>query len=70
MPYEYRLHYECERRGVLPFEGGLLEQPHLLLLCFGIIENEAAQAETERRKLEEINRQQWEIFNQHSASQN
>ncbi len=69
IPYEVVLHHECEQYHRLPFEGGLLDQPHLLLLCFRIIEDEAAQAEAERRKLEEINRQQWEAFNKQSANQ-
>jgi hypothetical protein len=56
------LYYECERRRVLPFPGSLMEQPHLLMVCFRIIEDEAAQAEAERRKLAEINRQQAEMF--------
>jgi hypothetical protein len=70
VPYEYVLHHECERRGVLPFPGGLLDQPHILLLCFRLIEDEAAQAEIERRELAEINRQQAEMFGKHSAPQN
>ncbi|MCQ3980189.1 MAG: hypothetical protein DPW09_42785 [Anaerolineae bacterium] len=56
------LYYECERRRCLPFPGSLLGQPHILLMCFRIIEDEAAQAEAERRKLAEINRQQAEMF--------
>lgn len=62
VPYEVVLYYECERRRVLPFPGSLMDQPHILLLCFRIIEDEAAQAEVERRKLAEINRQQAEMF--------
>lgn len=62
VPYEIILYYECERRRVLPFPGSLMDQPHILLLCFRIIEDEAAQAEAERRKLVEINRQQLEMF--------
>jgi hypothetical protein len=56
------LYYECERRRVLPFPGSLLDQPHILLMCFRIIEDEAAQAEAEQRQLAEINRQQAEMF--------
>jgi hypothetical protein len=62
VPYEVVLYYECERRHILPFRGSLMDQPHILLLCFRIIEDEAAQAEAERRKLAEINRQQAEMF--------
>ena len=69
VPYEYRLHRECERYERLPFEGGWLDQPHILLLCFRLIDSEIAQAEEERRKLEEINRQQWETFKKQSANQ-
>lgn len=69
VPYEYVLHYECEKRGALPFEGGLLDQPHILLLSFRLIDDEIAQAEADRRKLEEINRQQVEMFNKANASQ-
>ncbi len=67
VPYEMVLYYECERRRVLPFPGNLMDQPHLLLLCFRIIEAEAAQAEIEQRKLAEINRQQVEIFAQQAG---
>jgi hypothetical protein len=69
VPYEYRLHHECERRGTLPFEGGLLDQPHILLLCFRLIDQEAALAAAERRKIEEINRQQLEAFNKANGNQ-
>lgn len=62
VPYEMVLYYECERRHILPFQGSLMDQPHILLLCFRIIEDEASQAEAERRKLAEINRQQAEMF--------
>ena len=68
VPYEVSLYYECERRRVLPFPGSLLDQPHLLLLCFRIVEDEAAQAEAERRKLAEINRQQAEMFAQQEGA--
>ena len=64
VPYEYVLHQECERRGLLAFAGGLLEQPHILLLCFRLIDQEVSLAAQERRKIEEINRQQWETFHQ------
>jgi hypothetical protein len=53
----------------LPCEGALLDQPHSLLLCLRLIDNEAAQAEVERRKLAEINRQQWEMFNRAKLNQ-
>lgn len=56
VPYEYLLHFECRERTVLPFAGGWLEQPHILLLCFRVIDEEKAKAEAERRKIEEINR--------------
>lgn len=69
VPYEYALHYECERCKTLPCEGGLLDQPHILLLSFRLIDDEIAQAEADRRKLEEINRQQLEMFNKANASQ-
>lgn len=62
VPYEMVLYYECERRHILPFRGSLMDQPHILLMCFRIIEDEASQAEAERRKLAEINRQQAEMF--------
>lgn len=68
-PYEVLLYYECERRHILPFQGSLLDQPHILLLCFRIVEDEAAQAEAERRRLAEINRQQVEMFNKANVSQ-
>ena len=70
VPYEYLLHHECRQRDKLPFEGGLLDQPHILVLCFRLIDQEAAQAEAERRKIEEINRQQWEAFKKANAIQN
>lgn len=69
VPYEMVLYYECERRHILPFQGSLMDQPHILLLCFRIIEDEAAQAEAERRKLAEINRQQVEMFNKANPTQ-
>ena len=62
VPYEMVLYYECERRHTLPFVGAWMDQPHILLMCFRIIEDEASQAEAERRKLAEINRQQAEMF--------
>jgi hypothetical protein len=62
VPYEMVLYYECERRHILPFQGAWMDQPHILLMCFRIIEDEAAQAEEERRKVAEINRQQAEMF--------
>jgi hypothetical protein len=70
VPYEMVLYYECERRHCLPFPGNLMDQPHILLLCFRIIEDEAAQAEEERRKLAEINRKAVEEFAKQSAVQN
>lgn len=70
VPYEIILYYECERRHCLPFPGSLMDQPHILLLCFRIIEDEAAQAEAERRKLAEINRQAQEAFAKANAVQN
>jgi hypothetical protein len=70
VPYEYLLHHECQRRDTLPFEGGLLDQPHILLLSFRLIDDENAQAEAERRRLEEINRQQVEMFKKAKANQN
>jgi hypothetical protein len=62
VPYEYVLHHECRQHQRLPFNGGILEQPHILTLCFRIIEDEAAQALAERRKIEAINRQQLEMY--------
>lgn len=70
VPYELVLYHECDRFRALPFPGSLLDQPHLLLTCFRIIDDEISHFEAEKRKLEEINRQQWEMFNQQSASQN
>ena len=70
VPYEMVLYYECERRHILPFRGSLIDQPHILLMCFRIIEDEASQAEAERRKIAEINRQAQEAFAKQSAVQN
>jgi hypothetical protein len=64
IPYEYILYREYVQRGPLPFAGGLLDQPHILLWCFRIIEDEISQAEELKRKIDEINRQQWENFKQ------
>jgi hypothetical protein len=66
IPYEYILYREYVRRGPLPFAGGLLDQPHILLWCFRIIEDELSQAEALKQKIDEINRQQWENFKQQS----
>jgi hypothetical protein len=68
VPYEVVLYYECERRRVLPFPGSLLNQPHILLMCFRTIEDEAAEALAEQRKLAEINRQQAEMFAQQAGT--
>lgn len=62
VPYEYILHHEVEKYGRLPFDGGLLEQPHLLLMCFRLIDEEMALTRAEQRKLAEINRQQREMW--------
>ncbi|MCK6625511.1 MAG: hypothetical protein L6R45_10090 [Anaerolineae bacterium] len=67
VPYEVILYYECERRHCLPYPGSLMEQPHILLLCFRIIEDEAAHLAAEERQRAEINRREQEMFDKMNA---
>lgn len=70
-PYiEYEIWIRYKRYGVMPVEGGLLAQPHILLLAFDIIENELREWE----KVQEINRKriarwQQEQMKKHAGTQ-
>lgn len=54
-PYEFLLKQDCRQAGALPFGGGLLDQPYLLLFCFSIIDEEYALWDMEKKKIEDRN---------------
>ena len=56
-PYEFLLKQDCQQAGVLPFAGGLLDQPHLLLTCFNIIDEERYLWEVDKKAIEQRNKE-------------
>ncbi len=67
VPWEYMVWRECQDNGTLPLSGGLLNQPHILLRCFRIIETEIVLWKQELKQLNEINRR---LREQHNAVPN
>lgn len=66
IPWEWVIWNRCKRRGTLPRDGGELNQPHILMACFDIIDGEIARWEKEleqkakeeaeeKRRMAEIN---------------
>ena len=55
MPYEATLKLEHEQYGSLPLAGGLLDQPHILLTCFRVIDEERVKWDSEQEGLKKIN---------------
>jgi hypothetical protein len=55
VPKEYSTWSWCERYKTLPLPG-LFNQPHILLLCFKIIEDEQGKIDADAKKLAEVNR--------------
>jgi hypothetical protein len=56
VPWEYSLWLHCREAGVLPVDGGLFDQYHILMHCFEIIEAELRSAKEEEKKREEANK--------------
>jgi hypothetical protein len=48
---------DCDRLGVLPVSGALLDQPHILMRFFRIIEEERMAFELDKAKTQRRNRE-------------
>jgi hypothetical protein len=58
VPWEYTIWIRCRKaNNALPFSGGVLEQPHILMHCLDLIDAEIEVHESFKRKLEERNHQ-------------
>ncbi len=63
VPYEYIIWKRCKQHGSLPLPGGELNQPHLMMMAFDIIEHESDEWEVHRKRIEEVTRKQQEQWN-------
>jgi len=56
IPWELSLWDTCKNHNALPFAGGVLDQPHILMTCFDIIDSELAAYHADQEKIREVNK--------------
>lgn len=57
VPWEYTLWIRCQKTNHLPFSGGVLDQPHILMLCLDLVDAELDAYRAFKRQIDERNKE-------------